>query len=334
MQKITKLLFLFGLMTLFCPAGQNAYAGYLPQEKERESLKLQQDESKSIRAREFLKKRPEAPKTENKNYTPVAVIPQPKAERYYRFVKARKVKKAGRKPPVKTMENASLGFTLFRLKDAGSSEADESKGFEINQKGKKQKVERIEAETALAVGDEARIVIESLSHDGYLYVVNREKFADGTYGVAKVIYPMPDARKNSNFVKAGVLTFIPPYPDEPFEITSRTGKKQVAEELTVIVSPKPMIFPAMLDENRAISTDRLTEWIKLYEVDEVQRELEGGVGQIISIEEQNAGRDQSKGFEAKPRLTQTDEPPQTVFDMKIKRGNPILTRILLEIKPD
>lgn len=327
MKKITKLLFLFSLTMIFHFGNLTADGRY-----------LQQDESKSIRAREYVKRRPSAPKV-IKPYIETSGNGQsnrPK-ERSYRFVKAKKAAgKITKKPPVKTMEKASLGFTLYRLQNAAADE-DESKGFtEVNQKtGKRQKVVRLEAETPLIVGETARIVIESLSHNGYLYIINREKFADGTYGVAKLVFPTLNSRRGNNFVRAGILTFVPAPPDY-FQITTDTKRKQTAEELTIIVSPKPLIDAALLQENAiTISTDRLIEWVKLWETDEVQRELDGGVGQTITLAEQTAGEDQAKGFtEIKQTLTQDDALPQTVFDMKIRRGNPLLTRVTLEIKPD
>ncbi len=327
MKKITKLLFFFSLMMIFHFGNLNADGRY-----------LQQDESKSIRAREYVKKRPPAPKTTGtKPYIATSINSQPNLpkERSYRFVKTKKADKKGtKKPPVKTMEKAALGFTLWRLQNV--ADGDEPKGLtEINTQGKRQRPERLEAETMLPVGEMLRIGIESLSHNGYLYIINREKFADGTYGVAKLVFPTLGSRGGNNFVRAGVLTFVPA-PPNAFQITTNTERKQTAEEITILVSPKPLIDAALLQENAiTVSTDRLMEWVKLWETDEVQRELDGGVGQTMTLAEQTAGRDQSKGLtEVTPSLTQDDPSPQTVFDMKIKRGNPFLTRVTLEIKPD
>lgn len=326
MKKITKLLFLLGLTMIFHFGNLNADGRY-----------VQQDESKSIRAREYVKKRPTAPKI-TKPYieTSVKNQPNPPKERYYRFIKAKRtVKKAAKKPPVKTMEAASLGFTMWRLPTV-ADDGDESKGLtEISPEGNRMRAERLATGTILPVGETLRIGIEPLSHNGYLYIINREKFADGTYGVAKLVFPTLNSRGGNNFVRAGILTFVPAPPNY-FEITKRTDRKQTAEELTIIVSPKPLIDPALLQESAInVSTDRLMEWVKLWETDEVQRELDGGIGQTMTFAEQTAGKDQSKGLtEVTPSLTQDDALPQTVFDMKIKRGNPLLTRVTLEIKPD
>lgn len=325
MIKISKLLFFVSLMMVFYLGNLNAYGRY-----------LQQDESKGIQPAEYLKKRPPVNRMRRGNR------PNPPKKRYYRFVKSKKPTNSGKTDPKKpgrnsskTMEKAVLGFTMWRFQPASAE--DESKGLtEVNQQsGKPQRAERIEAETALAVGERVRLQIESLSHNGYLYVIDREKFADGTYGEAKLVFPTLNSRGGNNYVKAGVLTFVPAYPNA-FEITTNTEKKQVAEELTIIVSPKPLINPALLKKEQiTITTDDLMEWVNKWEVDEVKRELDGGVGQIISLAEQTAGKNQTKGLnEVKQMLTQDDEPPQTVFDMKIKRGNPLLTRIILQIKPD
>ncbi len=320
MKQITKLL-LFGLMTIF-------YFGSA------EICAAQEDETKSLRARGFLKNRPAQTPAGNKPFTPVKSPKPPVKERVYKYVKTKKAGKAAR-PAAKTMEAASLGFTMWRLPFVADDE-DESKGLtEVNPQGKKMRAERLATGTSLPIGETLRIGVESLSHNGYLYIINREKFADGTYGVAKLVFPTLNSRGGNNFVRAGILTFVPAPPNY-FQIDSRTDKKQIAEELTIIVSPKPLIGARLLRENAIdVSTDQLTEWIKLWETDEIQRELEDGLGETMSFAEQTAGIDQSKGLtEVAPTLTQTDAPPYTVFDMKIKRGSPILTRVLLELKPE
>ena len=296
---------------------------------------FQQDESKGIQAEEYVKKRPAAKKlTGNKSYSPARNESQarPVKKRYYRAVKQKPNVKP-EKPMDKTTENALLGFTLWRFQPA--SDEDQSKGLtEVSpQTGKLQKSARLEVGTPLAVGDQIRIGIESLSHDGYLYIVEREKYADGSYGAANLVFPTLRSRGGNNFVRAGVLTSIPASTN--FEITRDTERRQTAEELIIIVSPKILIDPSLLQLNQIkIPTDQLTGWLKQWKVEEFRRELIDSVGQSMTAVEQFAGQEQAKGLkEVTTTLTQDDEPPQTVFQMNIKRGMPLIATVTLQIKP-
>ncbi|MCY7376836.1 MAG: DUF4384 domain-containing protein [Pyrinomonadaceae bacterium] len=237
MKLAIKLLYFFSLLTLFYTNSVNA-SGFV------------QDEEKGIQAVEYLKKRPTPPKITDARYT---AVNRPAVKRYYRVVKPAKNKPAPTKPtvnkPSKTSETALLGLTMWRFQTA--SGADDTKGFtEVNpQTGKRQTAERLESETVLPIGDLIRIGIESLSHDGYLYVVEREKYADGSYGQGTLVFPTARTRGGNNFVRAGVLTFIPAPPNY-FQITADTEKKQAAEELIIIVSPKCCLMRRCCKQNR------------------------------------------------------------------------------------
>ena len=287
MRKASKLLFFVSLMMVFYLGNLNIYGSY-----------FQQDQSKGIEP--YLKKRPPQKVSAG---TPVT----PKPKRSYRFVKIKKSvgprnsdnnnagRNGGKKPPAPKMENAALGFTMWRFQPATSDNVTKGLTEVVQQTGNPQQAQRIEADTPLAVGDFVRLQIESLSHDGYLYIINREKFADGTYGEAKLVFPTQNSM-TGNYVKAGVLNFVPAYPNV-FRVTTDTERKQVADELTIIVSPKPLVDPTLIRQGQlTIPTDNLIGWVNKWEVDEVQRELDGGAGQVISLAEQIAVKDQSKGL--------------------------------------
>jgi hypothetical protein len=326
MKPATKLLFFCSLSMMLHLSNASIFGRHLIQ-----------DEEKGIQALEYLKKRPErkiTPEPQNN------ISNRPSVKRYYRVAKPAKTKfattKTATKKPIKTSDTALLGFTIWRFKTA--SKEDEKKGLvEVNpQTGNKQTTERLDSETPLPIGDLIRIGIESLSHDGYLYVIEREKYADGSYGQANLVFPTARTRGGNNFVRAGVLTFIPAAPNY-FLITSNTEKKQVAEELIIIVSPKKLLDSSLLQiKPIEIPNRQLTEWLNQWAVEELQLEQIGGVGQTMTKAEQSAGlTEEEKGLtEVTPTLSQDDAPPQTIYQMTIKRGNPAIATVTLPIKPD
>ena len=68
--------------------------------------------------------------------------------------------------------------------------------------------ERIEVDTPLKVNDRVRLSVES-PRDGYLYVIDREQYADGSLGDAYLIFPTRRTRGGDNRVRPGKLIDIP-----------------------------------------------------------------------------------------------------------------------------
>ena len=88
-----------------------------------------------------------------------------------------------------------------------------------------------------------RLSIE-LPRTGYLYVIDREQYADGTMSEPYLIFPT-DLTSGENRVTAGRVVEIPNQSDDHayFEVHSlrEAGQSpQIAEALTVLVMPAPL----------------------------------------------------------------------------------------------
>ncbi len=267
-----------------------------------------EDATKSIKAEVFIKNRPatSSPKKSTVRYKPK---PATSAEAVV--------------PPGGT-NFAQVGVTFWRFR--GSTAGDKTKEL-VEVLGSTEKkegtLERIEEGTPLLPGQQVRLSIESLSRDGYLYVIDREQYADGTLGDPVLVYP---TRKSvdSNYIKAGRLIYIPSAP-YVFEITPTKGSNvHVGEVLTILVSPKPLIDPASLSPKAIrLPREQVELWEKQWSTTESRFELDGGAGQTITEKEQLAG---AAGSQA---LTQDDPAPQTVYRVAIKPDYPIVVRALL-----
>src|SRR5262249_58614733 len=102
-------------------------------------------------------------------------------------------------------------------------------------------LERIEEGTLLSPGQKVRLSIESLSRSGYLYVIDREAYADGSFGEAKLIFPTLKSA-DANHVAAGRLVFIPSTTGKVTITPSPGTKSHKGREITIFVSPMPPIF--------------------------------------------------------------------------------------------
>jgi len=308
------------------------------------------EETKSVQSEAFITNRPTAKTRERSNLRPSTGTsgkkPNPikPKKRSYKIVRSSpnkqitKPTKSGKKPinsTPKGMEEVSLGLTVWKIRPATKDDAVKEL-VEVEQGGKVQNsentLERMESETPLAIGDKIRLSIESLSRSGYLYVVDRELYDDGTYSVPKLIYPTLRSKNRNIPIGAGNLIFIP---KTEFTVkANQTEKKQIAEVLTIIVSPQILIDESMLQEKAiALPLEQFTSWLKQWEVAGDLFELKDGVGQTITLVEQTASQDSAKGLEEESsKLSQDDPTPQSVFRTKIKRENPVLVNHSLKFR--
>jgi hypothetical protein len=208
-----------------------------------------------------------------------------------------------------------LGVTFWRLQNlAGSNEAE--------QKRDEFTLEQVESSAKLTVGSMVRLGIEPF-RDGYIYVIDREQYADGTYGPAFLVFPTMRTDGGENRVVTNRLVLIPS-PSSYFRITpSSTNKLQRAEALTIILSPVPILFSESLGANPLAVSDQLlrnmeTQWSSPVSI----FELNGGAGLTTSNRNQ-----------AQIPLTQNDPLPQTIYRAAVAKGKPLLITVLLSFQP-
>ncbi|MGH9801849.1 MAG: hypothetical protein ACRD82_15915, partial [Blastocatellia bacterium] len=104
-----------------------------------------------------------------------------------------------------------FGITLWRLRPATAKDDKQVRLFKHNKDETKVvqwTPERISMDTPLAVGQRVRLSIES-ARTGYLYVINRELYADGSMGEPYLIFPTARLRGGENKVSIGRIVDIP-----------------------------------------------------------------------------------------------------------------------------
>lgn len=239
--------------------------------------------------------------------------------------------------------NSVVGITIWRLRpfeDLASAKPKEKEQdiarILVVRKGKKSEMaaERVEASTAFTKGQMLRMSIE-IPRSGYLYVLDREQYEDGTVSAPYLIYPL-NPIKDDNKVTAGRVIEIPNGGDEPFfevqPLKQDNPKLQTAELLTVLVTPIPLEnLPKVTRDDEGNYTPvelpkaDVEKWEKLWGAQVEQLELEGGAGQTYTRSEQAAGASSKK------RLTSDDPPPQTYFRVAAKPGKPLMVKLPLKI---
>lgn len=271
-----------------------------------------QDGSKGIKAEEFIGNRSPRPKPAGRR----KAVRKPTS-----LYKASSLAPA---TPPKGTEFAQVGVTAWRFRPATAR--DKTKELieeEGNETASEWTLERISDGTTLQTGQRVRLAIESLSRSGYLYVIDREQYADGTFGDARLIFPTKRTRDGNNEVKAGQLIYIPP-PPRSFRVRpGQAEKPPVAEILTLLVSSQPLIDHAQLGDRAMLLTREQVEgWEKQWGMQPTKFELTGGAGRTMTDKEQSAGKDDTE-------LNQDDPAPQTIYRVAIKPEAPLLVTVKL-----
>jgi hypothetical protein len=179
--------------------------------------------------------------------------------------------------------------------------------------------ERIETGTRLQVNDRVRLTIES-PREGYLYVVDRELYADGSMGDPFLIFPTSRTRGGDNEIRPGKLIDIPGQGDNPNYFTlvpSPSREDQVAEVLSIIITTQRLENLEIKDKPLKLSKSQVEKWEKQWGTRSEQYELEGGAGRTWSNEERAASAEGTGRY-----LTQEDPSPQTIYlvDGENKQG--------------
>lgn len=234
-------------------------------------------------------------------------------------------------PLPKGMVYATIGFTVWRTRPAMARDGADAARETID--SQEMASERIA--DSLADGDRLYLGIESLTgaflpdKGGYLYVINREQYADGTFGRARLIFPTLLTYDGQNRVRPGEPIVLPDT-NRPF-IIKRSSPAQVAETYTIILSPWKFPLPKELGTKAMELPDNLVaDWEKQYGGWMYRARLRGGVGQARTKREQTVGSRTT--IDTAEPLTQNEPVPQSCYRGAVKSGNPAMVTVALRFK--
>jgi hypothetical protein len=254
----------------------------------------------------------------------------PPAERRYRRAGV-KSPTAPVSPPAasEAVSDAEVGFTIWRLRPPMDRDPVDTRDITHSDDGPAIEwvAERVAGGLELSVGQRFRFAIET-PRKGYLYVVNRPHYEDGPRDPV-LVFPTSKIRGGANEVEGGRLVELPSRWDRRpyFEITKRGERRLVAEEVIVLVTPKPLDL--RIEEKPLSLTDAQVEaWEKRWGALSEAFELVGGEGMTYTVAERTAGADTNRF------LTQEDPGPQTIYRIATKAGDPIFLRVIVRIRDE
>ncbi len=283
----------------------------------------QGDGSRQIVLEEFTKARPSDTTAKRPRPGPRRKAPAGASARIPKYIRKTPALVAALQPDLSTME---IGVTIWRLRPGAAANGGARVLVMENAQSSQWTPQRIEADTPLRVGERVRITIES-PRDGYLYVIDREQYADGSLGDAYLIFPTLRTRGGDNRVRPGKLIDIPAQEDNPSYFTlvpSPNRSDQVAEVLTILVTPEPFDDLQLSNNPVKLSRSDVAKWERSWSSQVERFEMVGGAGQAWTREEMEASSRDSARV-----LTQEEPLPQTVYRIGSKNRKAFLVTVPL-----
>ena len=254
----------------------------------------QEEIPRSIISEDFVKNRPRA-KGRGLRPTP----------RLYRLASSPRTKRAGES----NSNTWQMGVTIWKLQPAQSRQLERIS-------------KRVEADTKFRKGDLLRISIES-PRAGYLYIIDRDWFKDGSGGETNMIFPV---RGEDNRLKPGKLIDIPTENEASFKATPKSD--QTGELLTIIVTMSPLRLP-LSNNPLPITNIQLSDWEKRWTAITDRYEMNDGAGLTRTIQEQQAA-----ATGGSRQLTRDDPSPQTIYHLVPKNRDGVLFNLMLSYTSD
>lgn len=216
-----------------------------------------------------------------------------------------------------------VGVTIWRLRPATRSDSGERLIVHDDSATQEWLPERISPNTRLAPGDRLRISVEA-ARSGYLYVIDREQYADGTLGEPYLIFPTTRTLSGDNKVAIGKLAEIPALDDSPPFFTIRKSRPDhVAEVLSVLVTPEPLEGVQITEKAQKLTNEQVAVWEKAWSTSVGHLEM-STTGQAWTRAEKDS---------ATRALTANAPAPQLLFYRpNIKPTEPMLVKLRLQYR--
>jgi hypothetical protein len=232
--------------------------------------------------------------------------------------------RATRATGASSQESWVIGFTIWRL--AVATTADTAPRLLVQDQADVSPIayvpQRMPAGARLRVADRIRLGIE-VARDGYLYVIDRERFADGTFGPPQLIFPARNLRGADNRVAPGRLIEIPGQSDRvPALRVQRADARSIGDELLLLVTSTPIVDLDVGSRETPLSEAQVRAWEQRFGTDAGRLDL-AAASTWTSAEQQ-------AGVSAR-LLTQDDPLPSSFYHVNADRAG-VLLRIPLTIE--
>ncbi len=229
------------------------------------------------------------------------------------------------KPAATLTEGTLVGVTVWSFRPSKPSDTREIRSL-VHEGADDEELspERVAADQPLSEGQKLRIGIE-VAQEGYLYVIDRDEYADGTKSVPYLIFPTRRILGGKNKVSPGMLVELPSAADKPpYFKMERSKPNQTQELLTILISPKPIPGLTLTGGRQKVDEAQLAVWETQWKVKSYQLGDATQKGKTYTVAEKQAASG------AKP-LGQDDPLPQMMYHLGGKAGDTLMLDLPLRI---
>jgi hypothetical protein len=236
---------------------------------------------------------------------------------------------AAKKTPkeVAALGDSFVGVTLWKMRPSKPSDPARFRGLVHDQDPNGQAEwtpERSNLDAPIRGDDMVRLSIES-ARKGFLYVVDRDAYPDGTFSKPTLIFPTTRLRGGNNRVEPGFLIEIPDAQDHPAAFrVEKTRPDQTGVVLTILVAPEPIPGLALTADAVKLTEAQVAEWERRWGSN-VQRLDEKDSGRVYTTAEADAARGRLAPLRAE------DPVPSTLFHCQGNRAEPMLVKVQLKL---
>ncbi len=187
---------------------------------------------------------------------------------------------------------------------------------------------RVSARTLFRKDDRVRITVET-AHEGYLYVVDQEKYSNGKLGEPYLIFPVSTIRAGENHLLPGQIVEIPAQDDDPPYFQIRTSRPDhIGEQLTILIAPRPLKDIFAMSNWQRLSLEQYAQLERNSHISTGMAEMTAHLDSAWSKEEKNAGRTPTTALPATAPL------PQTLFySPGAGTQSPTIVKLVLKYVP-
>ena len=269
-----------------------------------------QDAAREIWDSGFLQKRPAGPRS--------SATKQAGAARY---------KTSDHSSDLSKAPQPALGVTVWCLRTPKSKDTD-SRLFVYDSGGSGDTFipERVDLSRPLHDGDRIRLGIE-VPRSGYLYVVDRERNHDQSFGNPILLFPSLQFNHGDNRVEPGQLIELPP-PGAAIRSLRlvRRDDRHIGEDLIFIVSSRPLTQIVPAEAEQALPAPLIAQWDHDWAKTSMRLDLQDAPSASWTLAEKEAGSGSSS------RLTRADPLPAAIFTIPATQGDTFLIHVPLTIE--
>ena len=216
-----------------------------------------------------------------------------------------------------------VGVTIWRLRPAKRVDSGERLIVHDDNATKEYVPERISGATKLVQGDRLRISVEGM-RAGYLYVINREQYADGTVSEPYLIFPTTRTGGGDNTVAIGRLLEIPAQDDSPpFFTMKKSRPDHVAEVVSVLVTPTQLEGVQVTDKAQKLTDAQVAKW---------ENAWGSSVGRLEMATAGQAWTKEEKEAETRALTASAPAPQLLFYRPMVKPTEPMFVKLKLQYR--